>query len=362
MTNSGHGVVAQMAALARAASRELRWGLRAVSGQVEHWRVQASAIPDATLRRDALQSLHSKRGNTDGAALFWTLPDRRDIDLLRLLVAYEIMCDYLDSVSETGAANGLVNGRQLHLAFTEALDPAGSISDYYRHNAHTDDGGYLRDLVQACRAGCRSLPSYPNIRPILMRAAERAQVQAINHELDPRVREETLRAWAAREFPGREDASWYELTGSASTWISVLALLALASEPGCSRSEAIETYSAYFWVCLTATVLDSYVDQREDLAKGDHSYFAHYQSGPVGVRRAREIVARATSQARALPRGERHAVIVACMVSLYLSKDSALTNDMRSSTLSLLRAGGPLSLMLGPVLRAWRVAYSLRGA
>src|ERR1700734_4377112 len=96
----------QTKALVGAVARELCWGLRAVSREVEVWRGRAATIPDHTLRQDALSSLESKRGNTDGAALFWTLPDRRRPQLLRLLVTYEIMCDFLDNVSERGADAG----------------------------------------------------------------------------------------------------------------------------------------------------------------------------------------------------------------------------------------------------------------
>jgi hypothetical protein len=55
-------------------------------------------------------------------------------------------------------------------------------------------------------------------------------------------------------------------------------------------------------------------------------------------------------------------VIVACMVALYLSKDSALMPGTASTSQMLLRSGGPLTALLGPVLRTWRTAYSLRGA
>jgi tetraprenyl-beta-curcumene synthase len=352
----------QARALAAAIARELCWGLRAVSGEVELWRGWAAAIPDDTIRYDALDSLKTKRGNTDGAALFWILPDIRRPHLLRLLVTYEIMCDFLDSVSERGAEAGLENGRQLHLAFTEALDPSTPISDYYRYHPWRDDGGYLRLLVELCRAACVLLPSYVAIRPTLIRAATLAQVQGLNHELDPQLRDVTLREWVAREFTDRLGLAWYELSGAASTWISVLALLALASEPGRQPHEGAETYTAYFWVCLAATVLDSYVDEAEDTANGDHSYFAHYPTKEEGVLRAHEIVRRATREIRGLRNGHRHTVIVACMVALYLSKDSALTPELALTSRRLLRSGGPLSALLGPVLRAWRMAYSLKGA
>ena len=81
----------QIASLLRATARELVWGLPAVAHEVETWRVRASRIPDPTIRADALDALQSKRPNIDGAALFWTLPDRRDPNLLRLLVAYDIL-------------------------------------------------------------------------------------------------------------------------------------------------------------------------------------------------------------------------------------------------------------------------------
>jgi tetraprenyl-beta-curcumene synthase len=351
----------QARALAVAVVRELCWGLRAVSGEVALWRGLASTIPDHTIREDALSSLESKRGNTDGAALFWILPNTRRPDLLRLLVTYEIMCDFLDNVSERGACAGLANGRQLHLAFSEALDPDTPISDYYLHHPWHDDGGYLRLLVELCRAACIRLPSYMAIRPVLIRAATLAQVQGLNHELDAHLRDVRLRKWVAREFADRLGLAWYELSGAASTWISVLALLTLASEPGRQPHEGVEMYAAYFWVCLAATVLDSYVDEMEDNANGDHSYFGHYPTKAQGVRRAHEIVRRATREAQMLRNGHRHTVIVACMVALYLSKDSALTPDMLTTSQMLLRSGGPLAALLGPVLRTWRVAYSLRG-
>jgi hypothetical protein len=54
---------------------------------VRQWRSRAAVIPDATLRADALGALAGKRASTDGAALFWTLPDERNLCLLRSNVA-----------------------------------------------------------------------------------------------------------------------------------------------------------------------------------------------------------------------------------------------------------------------------------
>jgi tetraprenyl-beta-curcumene synthase len=330
---------------------------------MHRWQARAQAIPDTAIREDALSSIERKRGHTDGAALFWILPRHRDLNLLRLLVAYEIIWDFLDCVNERGAGEGTANGRQLHLALIEALDPGAAISDYYRYHPWCDDGGYLRSLVETCRHSCAALPSYGLVRPVLVREAQRAQVLALNHDTDPRDRDAALEAWAEREFSGEQRMSWFELSGAASASMTVHAFLALAAQPDCTAAEVGRTCAAYFpWLSAATTMLDSYVDQAEDELNGDHRYIAHYSSEALAGERVRELVARSAREARRLSNGHRHAVIAASMVAMYLSKDSARTPDMRASTASIVQAGGSLTRVLLPVLRLWRVAFAQQGA
>jgi tetraprenyl-beta-curcumene synthase len=393
------GLGRQGATLARSTGRELTWGLRAVSHEVERWRRHAAAIPDPELAADALRALGRKRGNIHGAALFWTLPDRRSRDLLEVLVAYEVLADYLDCVSERGAELGIANGRRLHLALVEAVDlcpptpPTPGLSDYYRFHSSREDGGYLRALVQTCRSGCRRLPSYGPVRPFLMRAAGCSAVLGLNHEPDSSTRERALREWDGglhaalpgsllpalpgglpSTLPGRGRAdparqSWFERTAGASAWLTVLAMLALAAEParaaiGRARDEeAARTYAAYLhWIAPAGAMLDSLGDIAEDAANGDHSYIAYYPSTEAAVERVGGLVRRARLEARALPGGARHSVIAACMVAFYLSKDSVGAPELREGARELRRAGGPLVELLLPVLRLWRTAYGQRAA
>ncbi len=337
------------------------WGLAEVAREVSRWQARATEIPDPPLREDALSSLTRKRGHTDGAALFWTIPRIRDPNLLRVLVAYEIIWDFLDCVNERGADAGQANGRQLHLALIDALDVTRPISDYYQLHKCKGDGGYLRTLVEVCRESCVALPSYEAIRPLLVREATRAQVLAINHDLDSTCRDAGLREWAASEFPDAHDATWYELTGAASASLTVHALLALAAEQTCDADNTGQACAAYFpWISAATTMLDSYVDQAEDLANGDHSYVSHYDAPQLAAARIRELIRRSFMEARAREDGERHTLIVACMVAMYLSKDSAHTTSMRETTHSFVRAGGSLTRALLPILRLWRIAYAQR--
>lgn len=353
----------QVWALLGASSRELLWGLPAVSREVHVWRGRATAIPDPRIRQDALDALVRKRTHLDGAALFWILPRRRNVHLLRALVAYEITLEFLDNMNERVADAGQANGRQLHLALAEALNPETQISDYYRFHPWVNDGGYLGALVERCREQCAFLPCYPQVRELAIREATRAQVLAINHEPDARCRDTALREWTASEFPNCKEASWFELSGAATSSLTVHLLLALAAEPTFDESDVNRACAVYFpWLSLATTMLDSYVDQFDDAITGDHSYIAHYASREVAVARLGEIVERAGRDARGLRNGHHHAVIVACMVAMYLSNDSANKVDLRATTRTLVRAGGSLTKLLLPVLRAWRIAYGLRSA
>ena len=50
-------------------------------------------------------------------------------------------------------------------------------------------------------------------------------------------------------------------------------------------------HGAYLpWISAATTMLDSYVDQIEDVANGDHSYVAHYSSHEVAVQRICRLV------------------------------------------------------------------------
>ncbi|HYM56262.1 MAG TPA: DUF2600 family protein [Solirubrobacteraceae bacterium] len=348
----------QLCALFAAAVRELAWGLRAVSREIRCWQSRALTIPDGPIREDALETLSSKRTNIVGAALFWILPERRDPRLLRLLVAYETILEFLDNVHER--APDEPNGRQLHRALVDALDPSAPISDYYRYHPWKDDGGYLRALVETCREGCLSLPRYADVRSLVLLGASRCGgAQTLNHEPDPARCAAALRAWAETELGGEPEANWWELTAAASSSLGVHALLALAASPGCRDCAAVN--AAYVpWICALSTILDSYVDQAGDVVNGEHSYIAYYPTHEAAVGRIRELIRRSAYEARRLPNGHRHGVIAACMVAMYLSNDSVRTPALRATTSRLAKGGGSLTRLLLPILRLWRIASAQR--
>ncbi len=349
----------QIHALTAAALRELSWGLRAASCEMRGWHSRACLIPDGPIREDALETLACKRTHIVGAGLFAILPVRRDRRLLRVLVAYEIILEFLDNAHERAA--GRRNGSQLHRALVEALDPSAPMSDYYLHHPWKDDGGYLRELVEACRESCLTLRSYAQVRPLLLQGASRCGgVQSINHEADSCRRRAALNHWSGTHFPYEAEASWWELAAAASSSLGVHALLASAA---CGGEDLARVHAAYVpWIAAVSTLLDSYVDQARDVADGEHSYVAYYPDADVALRRLSELIGRSLREASSLPAGHRHAVIAACMIAMYLSHERLRAPALRANRDRLALAGGSLTRVLVPVLRLWRLAYSVRAA
>ncbi len=353
----------QLTALATVAGRELAWVIPNVTREVRRWHTVAVDMSQPALRDDATLTLRRERLNTEGAALFATLPRWRNLDLLRVLAAYQITLDYLDTISERPSGDPLGNGRQLHLALTEAVDPCGPTSDYYRLHPQREDVGYLSGLVAMCRAGCLRLASFEVVRAHVRRSAHLGTVQVPNHDPCEQRREAGLRAWVERELPGQSELSWFELTAAASSSLWTLALLALAADPHLREDDVLEAEAVYFpWINAASTLLDAFVDQRSDREEGNHSYVEHYASPAEMVERLCEIVYRSVHGARQLRNGERHALIAAGMVSMYLSKASARTPELLPATRRIARAAGSLPRVQIPIMRTMRAVQRLGDA
>jgi cytochrome P450 len=162
---------------------------------------------------------------------------------------------------------------------------------------------------------------------------------------------------AGTAVPEKHALSWFELTAAASAFLPH-PLLALACDSNLEIGTVLRTEAAYFpWVSLAIAMLDSYVDQAEDRREANHSYIAYYGSEATAIDRVCEIVRRSINEVRSLPGGPRHAVLVAAMVAMYLSKPDAGTAQMSASARQLLEAGGSVSRVLVPQLRVWRLLH-----
>jgi len=308
----------------------------------------AEAIPDPALREDALAAHRDKRSNSEGLAAMAVLaPAARRGALARGLVAYQLMLDYLDGVSERRSSQAYANGLQLHLAFETALDLDADYLDYYALAPASADGGYLQALIDTCRAALPELPSYEVVRPALLRQARLChQSQALNHARHFEPLEQEIADWAAQctaETALGGDFEWWELlAAAAASSLSIGALLALAATPGASGEDALLVESAYFpWASGLNALLDSLVDLDED--PHEVSHLRRYASLGQSAERLAAIAAGARERLTALPDGSLHEAILAAMGALYLAEPVAWHPGREEISDRVLDALGPLA-------------------
>jgi tetraprenyl-beta-curcumene synthase len=336
-----------------------------VAYEVRSRRVLATRIPDPALRSFALEAIDRKRGNLEGAAAFASLvPRTARPSVVKALVACQAICDYLDLLSEQPTHDPVANGYRLHEALIVATTPGEPHRDYYAYNAHGEDGGYLRALVDAARAALSTLPSIASIGEPMRRATERVAVyQSFNHG-DANGSYEPFERWAAQSVNGHTELRSWEMAAAAGSTLTVFALIAGAAERRLCPSAASEIENAYFpWIGALHSLLDSLVDHEEDIALEGRALVDYYSSPIHAAARMGMIAGEAVRRAEKLPDGRGHALIVAAMASFYMCELRDSTSiHARVVAPNVLEAIGGLATPTMVILGARRSLRSLAGA
>jgi tetraprenyl-beta-curcumene synthase len=333
--------------------------LPAAARELAGWRRVIATMPDPGLRAAATASLR-KRGNIEGAAMFAALAPRgHRRRAVRALVAFQTTYNYLDVLSELPSEDPAANARQLHAALRVALDPGAPHCDYYARNPAWEDGGYLRELVDACRGALGSLPSAATVAPALRRLVARiVEFQALNRR-EAEGGHASLARWATEITPAGSGLRWWETAASAGTSLGVHALIASAAcELDVHDVHALER--AYHpWLGALHTLLDSLVDLDEDHGKDLRSLLDYYSTPGRTSGGLERLAGHARAQARRLPNAAVHVTIATAMCSYYLSAPECRTPQARAVTRALKDTFGStlgMALLLFRLRRRVRVA------
>lgn len=296
----------------------------AARDELERWQDRAQANPDPALREQSLKKLSSEALNSEGATIFTLLALRSSRRrLIRLIVAYQTMYDYLDAVNEEPAFSSLNDGLQLHRALLDTVQCSSTKTDYYAGHSGRDDGEYLYALVNACRDVLNALPHKTAVTPTLTAAIERcSEAQAHNHAS---VVEgyDSLIHWSERQAPG-SGYLWWELAAAGVSSLALHAVLAAAATPGMTSYEAQRIGDAYFpAVCAISALLDSLIDLERDANTTNHRFAGHYTSSDQAAERYAAIIVDAEAQLGRLEQARRHRVLLAGVLSYYLSARGA---------------------------------------
>ncbi len=328
----------------------------AIRRERRHWHNRAKTIPDPTLRRLALEAQSVKQGNVEGSAAFAAFaPRRHRKDVVRAQVAFQSIYDYVDTLTEQPNDDPILNGKQLHQALLAALGDR-ACTDYYAHNPQQCDNGYLQEIIDACRHAVRRLPSHASIeRPARTLAARIVAYQSLNLS-KPHGGHHALRRWALTETADT-GLQWWETAASAGSSLGIFALISAAAQPGLSTNDATRIEGAYWpWIGALHSLLDSAVDQAEDITAGQYSLLDYYDSTHQAAGRLRLLTTESLRSTTALPDKHQHAVVLAAMACHYLSAPEAASPLILPIGDAVLKAVGGIASATMPVFTARRYA------
>ncbi len=331
-----------------------------VGRELAVWKRRAQAIPDPVLRTQALHKLTVERLNPEAAAFFAVLVAHRERPrVIRLIVAFQLLYDYIDAVNELPGATDMRNGLQLHGVLIDAVAPDRPLRDYYRHNPTRRDGGYLLALADTCKRIIGTLPSAASISPLFVSTTERCgQAQSYNHAITTEG-ELGFIDWCNKQGSGG-DYLWWEIAAGGISCLAIHALFALAADAQGTIEEAERLDAVYFpSICAISGLLDSLADHDSDVGTTNHSFMAHYRDSTQAAERLVTITVEAADQVSGLRDRRRHIIILCGIVAFYLSSPAARAGSYLQVANELMQAAGVLArpMRMAMRLRRWASAH-----
>jgi len=337
-----------------------------VRRELRRWATRAAAIPTGSVRGLAQGKLRVEHFNAEVAATFATLvPRAHRRGIVEAIVAFEVLYDYLDGLTERLEHDALARGELLYRPFTAVFAPASTApaggGDRARADEVLEDGGYAEALAATVRAAFAGLPSHGAVAAVAARAARRCAEAQVRVHAAGRIGTEELERWAREQSPADEGLEWRAyVAGSVASVLSVHALIAAAAEPALEEAEARAIDRAYLYVSALSTMLDSLVDYERDVYDGE-PWLARLYGGlsPLGARLG-DVARPAVRLTRRLPRSAHHMMTLLGVVAYYTSAAEAGSEPARAAFAGLHRELRPVILPTLAVMRAWRLARRLR--
>ncbi len=195
------------------------------------------------------------------------------------------------------------------------------------------------------------LPAYEPLAAKIVASARRTVRYQSGVNLATDQDHPELMRWAAQATPYRS-LRWWETWAACGSSLDTLALLAAAADPAMDPARAAAIEGLYWpWAGALHTLLDGLTDRAEDAATSQPNLLDLYASPHETAERMAFLTAESVRRAAA---GADHSLILAGMVSLYLSDREAWVPASRPAAESILDALGELAAPAMLVLRARR--------
>ena len=246
-----------------------------VKKELRTWAKRARNLPDP-LRSQALSSIEHKAFHCIGGSVYAHYPGVDVKTMIRLIVAFQTISDYLDNLCDRLQVTDPHAFRLLHTSILHALTPRAVLHDYYQLYPYREST-YLPLLVKHCQNLLEQIPHYSRSQHIALQLAEKyCELQVLKHVQGSA--EDLLRAWAAQNPQITHE--WYEWAAACGSTLGIFLLFALGYRASSTGKEQI--FPAYFpWIQGLHILLDYLIDLNEDEENGDLNFVAFYPTQQV---------------------------------------------------------------------------------
>ncbi|MBB6448066.1 tetraprenyl-beta-curcumene synthase [Geomicrobium halophilum] len=313
-----------------------------VHRQLDYWKKKAGEIPDEHLSKQASWTIDDKTFHCEGGSILAMLAGGNKEAFIRFLVAYQTICDFLDTLCDKSESQDPDDFRALHQALLDGLTPGENLKDYYRVRGGYDDGGYLHELVKTCQETVQALPGFPAMQPVMKELSGYYVDFQVYKHVPADEREDLLIAFHERNQPFLPEMRWYEFSCCVASTLGLYCLAAYAATQPRTEEEATTIKNAYFpWLQGVHIMLDYFIDQEEDLAEGEMNFAAYYESEDEMVSRFRYMDKRAEESLDGLPDEKFHRLIKRGLFAIYLADGKVQENpEMKRTAKRLIKLGG----------------------
>ncbi|MUT68149.1 tetraprenyl-beta-curcumene synthase family protein [Paenibacillus sp. NEAU-GSW1] len=334
--------------------RVYKYILPEVEAELGKLRRKAEEIPDRELRKQALDSLSSKKFHCQGGAVY-ACPnlEQRHI-LIPLIVALQTISDYLDNLCDRSTSLDPDDFRLLHQSMLDAVNPDAPMRDYYALRDERDDGGYLHSLVSACRRHVKQLPSYGSVQPFVNELVSLYIDLQVYKHIRKELREPQLLEWWSMHRNRYPELKWNEFAAATGSTLGMFMLFLAASGNRLTSDDAKAIKHIYFpHVCGLHILLDYLIDQEEDQAGGDLNFCNYYDSRQMLAERIGWIAGRAREDVKQLPASQFHQHIIEGLLALYLSDPKVKSQSEVQSVTRKLMKNSPLTRLFFWINSIW---------
>ena len=283
----------------------------AVKKELRDWATLASQLPDP-LRTQALASIRLKTFHCVGGSVYAHYPGVDSSSMLRLIVAFQTISDYLDNLCDRLNVSDPAAFGLLHRSIIHALSPGAPLEDYYGLYPYHEDT-YLPHLVQTCQLLLSQIPYYGWSKPLALRLAEYyCELQVLKH-ISPGGAD-LLKDWV--EKTSGSDLAWNEWAAACGSTLGIFLLFALAYRSPQPGQEGV--LQAYFpWIQGLHILLDYLIDLAEDQENGDLNFVSFYPSFQARDLSLCKFAEESRRRTRDLPAPGFHQTVVAGLIALY---------------------------------------------